>query len=269
MTNEELAMSIKAGHTEDVAALWEQIVKLIQFKAAMWKRAYPDSLPDTEDFVQSGYFAMMNAVRYYDPEKEYAFTSYLNLTLKTAFAEVVGIRTPKQRYAAKQHIVSLDAPLGGDDDNNLLVDMLADPNATIPFEELEASDEQMMIRDVLEDAADRLLSRKQRMVFDELLDTERSITDIAKANGLEKQCVSRLRDEAFWKLKTDAKVNELYSLVYGMDDDLYSNSLRGTGLTAFKNTGLSVVERLAYRRMTRHTVAKARKQGYTAEESIT
>jgi len=242
-------MSIKAGHTGDVAVLWKQVVKLIQFKATVWKRAYPDSFPDIEDFVQSGYFAMMNAVRYYDPEKEYAFTSYLYLTLKTTFAEVAGIRTSKQRYAAKQHIVSLEAPLGSDDDNSPLADMLADPNAAIPFEELEASDEQMMIRDVLEDAADRLLSRKQRMVFDELLDTERSITDIASANGLGKQCVSRLRDEAFWKLRTDAKVNELYALVCGMDNDLASSSLRGTGLTAFKETGLSAVERLAYRRM--------------------
>lgn len=210
---------------------------------------YPDSLCELEDLVQSGFIALMKAVHYYEPDKDNKFTTYLTLTLKSAFAEASSTRTEKQKRNALMRIVSLDAPLGGDEDNDLLVDMIADPNAEVPFERLALSEEQQMIREVLSDAADRLLSVKQRVVFNEMLASDQRVTTVASANGMSVQVVSRLKNEAFWKLKTDAQVQNLYTHVFGLEDDLTSESLSGTGLASFKNTGLSVVERVAFRRM--------------------
>ena len=68
-------------------------------------------------------------------------------------------------------LVSLDAPLGGDEENNPLIDVIADPDAESNFDQLTLSEEQHMIRKVLGDAAERLLSAKQQTVFNELLAT--------------------------------------------------------------------------------------------------
>lgn len=191
----------------------------------------------------------VSRLMYYDPDKEYKFSTYLTLTLKSAFAEASGTRSERQKRNALMRIVSLDAPLGGDEDNDLLVDMIADPDAEAPFDRLALSEEQQMIREVLSDAAERLLSIKQRMVFNEMLAADQCVTAVASANGMSVQVVSRLKNEAFWKLKTDAQVQKLYAYVFGLEDDLSSESLSGTGLTSFKNTGLSVVERVTFRRM--------------------
>lgn len=272
LTNEELATAIKEGHNEYVPALWDQVIKFIHLLAVRWKRAYPDSLCELEDLIQSGFIAMMKAMHYYDPDKEYKFSTYLTLTLKSAFAEASGTRSERQKRNTLIRTVSLDAPLGGDEDNDLLLDMIADPDAEAPFDRLVLSAEQQMIREVLSDAADRLLSVKQRVVFNEMLASDQRVTAVASANGMSVQVVSRLKNEAFWKLKTDAQVQKLYAHVFGLEDDLTSESLSGTGLTSFKNTGLSVVERVTFRRMgigkrmLRISTGVERERGYTAKE---
>lgn len=249
MTNEELATAIKEGHTEYIPTLWDQVVQFISILASKWKQAHPDSLVEVEDLVQSGYFALLKAVQYYAPDGEYKFITSLSMMLKSAFAEAAGLRTQKQRRTAQLQMISLDTPLGGDEDNDLLVDMIADPNAEAPFERLALSEEQRMIRDVLNDAANRLLTAKQREVFTEMLTSDQHITDIASTKNMSKQTVSRLMSDSFWKLRADTQVQALYVHVFGLEDDLTSESLGGTGLTSFKNTGLSVVERVAFRRM--------------------
>lgn len=261
MTNEELAITIQEGQQEQIAVLWEQVVRFIRFSAMRWKAAHPDSLPDVEDLIQSGYFALLKAVHYYSPDREYSLISLLSLTLKTAFADAAGLRLRSQRRALKMQITSLDVPLGGDDENDLLADMLADPEAEKPFEHLELSEEQHMIREGLNDAAERLLSAKQRLVLDELLAADLRVSAVASANHMSVQTVSRLKGEAFWKLKADAQVQALYASVCGLDNDLASASLQGTGLSSFKHTGMSVVERVAFRRMSKVFPSTGRSEG--------
>lgn len=103
------------------------------------------------------------------------------------------------------------------------------------------------------------------MVFNEILASDQRVTAVASANGMSVQVVSRLKNEAFWKLKTDAQVQNLYAHVFGLEDDLTSESLSGTGLASFKNTGLSVVERVAFRRMGIGTGKSAPRIGNDAE----
>lgn len=268
MTNEELAIAIQEGQQEQIAVLWKQVVRFIRFSAMRWKAAHPDSLPDVEDLIQNGYFALLKAVHYYSPDREYSLISLLSLTLKTAFADAAGLRLRSQRHTLKVQIISLDVPLGGDDENDLLVDMFADPEAEKPFEHLELSEEQHMIREGLNDAAERLLSAKQRLVLDELLAADLCVSAVASANRMSVQTISRLKGEAFWKLKVDVRVQALYASVCGLDDDLASASLQGTGLSSFKHTGMSVVERVAFQRMRKvfpSTSRSERKEGYTAK----
>lgn len=268
MTNEELAIAIQEGQQEQIDVLWEQVIRFIRLSAMRWKAAHPDSLPDVEDLIQSGYFALLKAVHYYVPDKGYTLISLLALTLKSSFAEAAGMRLRSQRHALKVKITSLDAPLGEDDENDLLVDMLADPEAEKPFESLGLTEEQHMIREELSNAAERLLSAKQRLVLDELLAADLHVSAVASANHMSIKTVSRLKSEAFWRLKADARIQALYASVCGFDDDLTSASLCGTGLSSFKHTGMSVVERVTFQRMSKRFPCSGRdegKEGYTAE----
>lgn len=249
MSNEDLAVSIKAGNREQISVLWGQIAGLIATIAGAWKRAHPDALVDVDDLMQSGFFAMMNAVQYYDPDKGHPFTSCLSLTLKTSFAEAACLRTQKQQRTAQICTTSLDAPVGGDDDHDLLVDMIADPDAPTAFLALETRDEQREIREVLEDASARLLTDKQRGFFEQLeasyLHPDGDTADGHKVTKRE----SQMKAEVFWKLKTDEQVIRLHDRVCGFDEDadIASSSLKGTGLAAFKRSGYSSVERAVLR----------------------
>jgi RNA polymerase sporulation-specific sigma factor len=78
------------------------------------------------DLIQQGDFAVLEAVRYYKPDGEYKFTTYLNQTLKNAFRAAVGIRTSKRDML--DYAASLDEPLGEDGGLSLL-DVIADTTA--------------------------------------------------------------------------------------------------------------------------------------------
>ncbi len=250
MTNEELALLIKEGHTEYIITLWERVVKLIRIIAYAWKRRRPDNtVVDAEDLVQSGYFAMLKAVEAYDPDTGFAFTTYLHFPLKAAFQEAFGIKTSRQRYNAQQTVISLNAPVGTDEDSSPLEDMLADPTSEVPFEQIERTDEQRMMREMLEDAAARLLNPRQRELLSKLLNTDCSLTEIAVAANTTIKRASKIKQDLFWKLKTDAQMQKLCEYMRNPDAALASSSARAVGVSSFRDTGLSVVERLAFQRM--------------------
>lgn len=128
-TNEELALLIQQGETEWVEKLWQQVRRFIGIKAAHVLPALKGSVVDKDDLKQAGFFAVLNAVNYYDPSTGISFLTYLSNTLKTAFAEASGYRTSRQQYDPLHRATSLDAPReNGDGENSgTLGDMVADP----------------------------------------------------------------------------------------------------------------------------------------------
>ena len=93
MTNEELAVMIQNGHTELYTDLWEQVYRLVCRKAERYSHLLQENgwRTDPEDFtadlIQSGYFALIDAVKYFDSKKGIKFNTYLGNTLKKAFRE--------------------------------------------------------------------------------------------------------------------------------------------------------------------------------------
>lgn len=80
-----------------------------------------------DDLYQSGFLAMMEAVRTFDPDGGSSFLSWMgNNHLKTAFMTALGARTEKQRQDPLHTAASLDAPLQVDEDLTI-GDMVQDP----------------------------------------------------------------------------------------------------------------------------------------------
>jgi RNA polymerase sigma factor (sigma-70 family) len=133
LTNEELAIEIQNGKTEYLPVLWEQIEGFVKWKANQCFQKLLDN-PDIslsiefDDLYDSGYFAMLKAVKYFKPETEYKFLTFLDLPLKTVFNEVISGRmgaTHLHKRDPLNHSISLDTPIG-DDEEQTLGNILAD-----------------------------------------------------------------------------------------------------------------------------------------------
>lgn len=130
MTNEELAVLIQNGDDGDLPTLWEQVRKLIRLKAVRYSQwlkecgKHIDPEDFKEDLTQAGYFAVLDAVKYYKPDAGFRFTSYLDNTLKNAFHEAAGLRTSKRDPLDSS--LYLDVPCGEEGDGSML-DFLGSP----------------------------------------------------------------------------------------------------------------------------------------------
>ena len=89
MTNEEMAVRIKNGETQLIESLWLNIEKLARSYSNRYYNKKREicirSSVDQEDLYQVSYFAFLEAVRYYNTEKGYKFTTFLTLPLKKQF----------------------------------------------------------------------------------------------------------------------------------------------------------------------------------------
>ena len=93
MSSEELVVKIQAGAVELMGQLWEQVERLVKWKAKRIMTVLegcPGRGVEFEDLYQSGYLAMVAAVNTYDPAAGGAFSTWLMYHLKTAFAEATG-----------------------------------------------------------------------------------------------------------------------------------------------------------------------------------
>lgn len=130
MNNEELAQRIKEGQKEYLAPLWTNMRRLIVKWANAYYGKYKDRLEGRgvtqEDLEQQGYFALLEAVKAYDPSTGWKLTTYLSFPLQKAFHELAGLRTSRQREDVLSKAISLDAPICGTGEEIRLMDALED-----------------------------------------------------------------------------------------------------------------------------------------------
>ena len=128
MTNEELCLEIQQGNKEYILPLWEQVHRFIVIKA----RDYFVSLDDCrgiteEDLIQSGYFALLDAVAGYDPERGAHFIGYLAYHLHRQFGVCAGLVLVRDREDPISSSISLDTPID-DEDFSTLGELQPDPH---------------------------------------------------------------------------------------------------------------------------------------------
>lgn len=169
MTNEELAGRIKDGDAGLQEALWLQVKDFIAWLAKKYCRKYSSTCValglELEDFIQVGYFAMLEAVKTFSKDGGAKFTTRLHYYLMTQFNILLEQRhtVSKETLSAKarvKHTASLDAQLKDEDrsktDSYTLLDTYADPLAEQAFEDIENSDYLERLRANLNKALQRL-----------------------------------------------------------------------------------------------------------------
>ena len=185
MTNEELVAAIQNGESERILELWEQVSRFIHYQA--YKRIMllrHIGGVDIEDLCQSGYFALIEAVKTYrqirDTETDVPFISWLALYLKQEFALACNYRTAAQRNDPMHRAASLDAPMRvtkGKDNNrgNTLAIFVADPENCIETLERQIYLEQL--RAALEDALNSIPPEQAEVIREQYF-RGRTLTEI-------------------------------------------------------------------------------------------
>lgn len=238
MSNEELVAEIRAGAEDRMGELWEQVKRLIAWKArhimtALELRGDPCGV-ELDDLVQSGYLALVKAVETYE-QTESSFSSWLILHLKTAFAEVTGCRTVKSKMEPLNQALSLDKPLGDEGEGASFGDLVPDPKAAATM----ATIEEELWLEQLHEAMEGVLSElpdEQSTVLRQRYYAQQTLVETAQQMGTTAEEVRKLEGKGLKALRHYKLANRIRPFY---DFDCYA----GTGLSAFRHSGMSIQER--------------------------
>lgn len=240
MSNEELVAVIQAGE-DRMGELWEQVERLVQWKANRIMtslEARGGCGVDRDDLYQCGYLAMVAAVETYKPETG-SFSSWFMFYLKTAFAEATGYRTTKDRMEPLNNAYSLDKTVDGEADGTPFGDLVPDPKAAATMEVIEET----LWREQLHEAMESVLGElpmEQSAVLRQRYYAQQTLAGTAQSLGTTVEEVRKLEGKGLKALRHYKLANRIRPFY---DFDCYA----GTGLGAFRNSGMSIQERYLIR----------------------
>lgn len=235
MSNEEIAVQIQTGKIELMEELWAGVEKLVRWKANRVNNAIGHSAGvDFDDLYQSGYLALVAAVETYRPENG-SFSTWFMLCLKTAFAEATGYRTVKGRLEPLNNALSLDKPFEGDPDGATFGDLVPDPKAAATMDAVEETLWRKQLHDALESVLAELPAEQSTVLKKRYYD-QLTLVGVAQQLGTTAEDVRKLEKMGLKELRHPRLSKRIRPF---HDFDYYGSS----GLSAFKNTGMSVQER--------------------------
>lgn len=244
MTNEELAVRIKAGERDRLLELWGQVRDLIAWYAVRRYHAAPGlGGVEVDDLIQAGFIAMVEAVESFDPGAGCKFSMYLRLPLKNAFAEAGGYKSEKQKLDPLHRCDSLDRPINEAGDTTLgemqlAPDCYEDVERRIWLEQLRAALDRAM-EDLPADWREILARRYYQGQSQQAVAEEMHVkkTDV---KGRERKALDRLHH--------DRRRNHLDQFRVERAVDLATPWFLHVGPEAFAATGTSAVEKLVMKR---------------------
>ena len=211
MTNEELAQLIKQGNKRYYATLWEQTSRLIHkliYKHAS-KRKLPNDI-DFDDILQCGYFAMVNAVTAYSPEKDLKFNSYLEFQVMNAIQLTIdrgqrkGMNTPRLQEYSYNRTVS-----NSDGEEVEIIDLMPDKQSPKIYEGAELTDLQERVWQAVAE-----LPEKLREIITGYYFNGENLPTQAERLGVSVQTVTQRKNQALRLLQRNRALKQLYNDYY-------------------------------------------------------
>jgi RNA polymerase sporulation-specific sigma factor len=252
LTNEEMALTIQQGDNTMIEPLWAQLQRLVVMCAGRFFNRMQGACAAAgiteEDLIQTGFFALLDAVQSYDPSSGYKLTAYLRYPLQNRFNELLGLRTLKARKDPLNHCASLDEPAGNEGDTTLLA-LVTDENAHQPFEAIIHSEWCLQLRALEEDAISEYLTERQATAVRGEFFEGLALEAIADRLGVTREQARQLRQYGLHRLRSGKALRKLRIF---LTDEYRALGLRGTGLSAFRYGGSSIeraVEELERRQL--------------------
>lgn len=207
VSNETLAVRIKAGEKSLLPILWGRCGRTVAILAAKYRGVMGrHAFVNMEDFKQCGYFAMLEAIKAYDPEKGYKLNSYMNFKYKKQVYDMFGNVREGDRRIFPAAAYSLNVTMENDGHETELLDMLEDGKAGNIEEDYERKEMRQIVR-----AAVGRLPELERHVIQEIYFRERAKTEIADGRRYKDQfAVTRAEDRALRMLRKDKALQALH-----------------------------------------------------------
>ncbi len=215
-TNEQLAAAVKNGEPGATLLLWEAVRRFVEMVARRYARAF-DGRIMVEDLTQSGFIAVLEAVRIYDPSRGTAFLTALTFTLKKEFAKVAGVRSKK--VDPLQKAGSIDVAAFRDDPDGLTVaDVMPDDSAALAFMGVEYADFMVYCRGVIHAALASLPEMQSNIIRSHILEG-RTLEDTAALCGQScKQAASDKEERGLRRLECGPYARQLRECLGAFDD---------------------------------------------------
>lgn len=236
--NEELVTAIQAGANERIAELWEQVVGLVKWRAERVMAALEIQGNyrgiEFDDLVQTGFIAMMEAVKTFKSENG-LFGTWFTFYLQSAFAEATGRRTKRGRNDPINTTTSLDRPLSDELEAMTLIDLVPDPSAEAALDNVEEKIWHEQLSEALE-AVLMEIPEKSSDVLRRRYYENQTLATIGDAFDVCIESARRLELQALRELRKPRNARRLKPFY---DFNVYA----GTGLSSFRATGMSAQER--------------------------
>ena len=200
-TERILSERIMQGDEKAVARLATSNLRFVMHMA----RKYQGQGADTEDLISEGNIALVEAARRYDASHGNRFVAYaapfIDKAMRRIIDEQAGIvTTPKNASNVdkkRSHAMSMDAPLGGMENINLL-SVLTNDNSPSPECNVNSSENAEEIRKLMS-----LLNERERMVISYIYGIgvpAIPMADIGIKMGLKRERVRQIRNKVIRKL---------------------------------------------------------------------
>ena len=239
----ELAIQAKSGDMHAKEQLWEQVKRLVfqklRYYFTRYARYFLNSGITWEDLEQEGYLAFLLALKAFDADKGWAFTTWLTFPLQNRMNELLCVRSGKIKHMPLNGYISLDANQDQENNEYCLLDILEDPEAAEVFDHLENKMINAQLHQVLEDCLNHLEKRQERVIRGRYYEGK-TLENISHEVSCSRSYVATLESKALRALRRGRALRQLEPF---HDQIISCFAWRGTGYASWKNTGLSSVER--------------------------
>lgn len=242
MSNEELAVAIQNGESGYITTLWYQVKKYIEFLVfnycVRFQARCERAGVTKEDLMQVGFIALIDAIKAYDTEAGYKFTTFLSVQCKRHFMVAIGFHTNRAVNEPLNNSYSLHNLLNIDADDSKFIDFISDPDAETPFEDVIDD----IWRDSLKEAIERalqLIDSQQAYIIRQRYFENKTLLQIANDMNYNPEYIRRYEHKALRSLRSGKCLKLLQPF---HDSEYMSLGLRSVGYSAFTTHG-SATER--------------------------
>lgn len=248
MTLEQLATRAQSGDLEALYQLWETFHRLLfslawKFYQAHGKEGCSRRGVVWEDLKQEAFLALSDAVRCYDPEKPFVFSTYLTHTAENRFRSCMGIRQNRPENPLNDSI-RLDTPTKGEEGEagDPLGDFLPDPKAEAALAQVDTLQAKAWVHQLLENCLGNLTPVQEAVVRRRFY-LRQTRLQTAQALHITPEQVRKEEEKALRALRGAP------SLRQRKEEALEAAAYQGTGWFSWYYDGGSVEERLAESRL--------------------
>lgn len=243
-TNEELAIRIQNGEKKLYNQLWKNNYKLLYLMANRFYNSNTERCiscgVELEDIQQTCYFALCAAVGAYNQESEYKFITYINYSFKNAVAALFGGGQRKQITNPLNISLSLDVPLS-EDAETTRADLLVDNEALQAFENTEEYIYNKELNIALKNAIQTACGSNEADVLQRIYWNNQTVAEIAQQKNITKSKVHSIHTRSLVMLRSGKARKHLEPF----REFIISRAYKGVGLSSFRSSGISSVERIA------------------------